>query len=461
MSTNYFLNAIRGQALLSNSMKAQAKLRAETDKIGFTTSYSKASIDRDEIAFVDHTRFQTGKGKKQLEILYRNSWAVFKALNVRANILSSRGLKVICKTDKAKTVLKKMLFRMHPSRPMQMLQESFRLRSLNADIFGNAFDELLFTPTGTKEKPKSVSEATDMLGFSVMHPMNTDFIRENFDSLITMEGNKPKGYVWRQDPLQESDSGIELEIARVGHLKYNVIGDELLGMSSIEPMFKTAERLLKIEEGVTQGILTHGNPLHDVIVGDESHPPTKSMIDDTATAVQGLNTKSEYVHPPWIRVGQIESFSLGKSPNYMQPFITAIAACTSVPEFILLGRGEGTNKATAQSMINFIHQAILPLQNAQALYFEEQILAPLMKLNKIEEIPKVEWNEILPRDPNDYANIIKVFSELVRDEKPVVSGEELREMGGLTNETSFKTTGTSIEMAKGSEKEPVRMGAQI
>ncbi len=795
---NYFSRAIRGQALLS-----QARLRAETDKIGFTTSYSKVSIDRDEIAFVDNTRFQTGKGKKELEILYRNSWAVYKALNVRANILSSRGLKVICKTDKTKKVLKEMLFRMHPSRPMEMLQESFRLRSLNADIFGNAFDELLFTPTGTKEKPKSVSEATDMLGFSVMHPMNTDFIRENFDSLITMEGNKPKGYVWRQDPLQESDKGVELEIPRVGHLKYNVIGDELLGMSSIEPMFKTAERLLKIEEGVTQGILTHGNPLHDVIVGDEAHPPTKNMIDEIATAVQGLNTKSEYVHPPWIRVGQIESFSLGKSPNYMQPFITAIAACTSVPEFILLGRGEGcyssdtqtlteegwkfyweikdkdkiatynpdtskleyhkpkgfslykhtgkmlhfknsvtdimvtpdhkmfvssqsegknsnnwklteaqdikfsrfhfknnlkwdginkesidipevkydpqsridnegnikipsdvfmeflgyyisegshsghtkktykievwqnagekhdkmkvcfeklpfsvnfekdrfrfaskslyywldqfgscslnksipkwikelnpkllqilldalilgdgtrhsqfnenstticyytssrqladdvseimlktnhvvnirkypqedkadkyrvfgnkswkdskflkedieeidyddmvycyqvpnhlfvtkrngkiaiqgnTNKATAQSMINFIHQAILPLQNAQALYFEEQILAPLMKLNKIEEIPKVEWNEILPRDPNDYANIIKVFSELIRDEKPVVSGEELREMGGLTNETSFKTEGTSVEMAKGSEKEPIKTEAYL
>ena len=193
----------------------------------------------------------------------------------------------------------------------------------------------------------------------------------------------------------------------------------------------------------------------------KAHPPTKGMIDDTAKAVEGLNTKSEYVHPPWIRVGQIESFSLGKSPNYMQPFITAIAACTSVPEFILLGRGEGTNKATAQSMINFIHQAILPLQNAQALYFEEQILAPLMKLNKIEEIPKVEWNEILPIDPNDFANIIKVFSELERNKKPVVSGEELREMGGLTNETSFKTEGTSVEMAKGSEKEPIRTEAHL
>ena len=458
MPTNYFLNALRGQALLSNSMRAQVRLRAETSKIHGITSYSKASIDRDEIAFVDTTRFQTGKGKKELEILYRNSWAVFKALNVRANLLSARGLKVIFKTEKAKKVTEEMLKRMHPSRPMEMLQDSFRRRSLCADIFGNGFDELLFTPKPIEKKPALVADATDLLGWTPMHPMNTDFIRENFDSAIELEERKPKGYVWRFDPLQESDSGVELEIERVGHLKYNVLADELLGMSTIEPMFKTAERLMKIEEGVTQGILTHGNPLHDVIVGDEAHPPTKPMIDDTAKAVQGLNTKSEYVHPPWIRVGQIESFSLGKSPNYMQPFITAIAACTSVPEFILLGRGEGTNKATAQAMINFVTQEIMPLQNAQALYFEEQILAPLMEINKIEEIPKIEWNEVLPRNPNDYANIIKVFSELMRNDNPVVSGEELREMGGLTNETSFKTR---LEMAKGSEKEPVRTEAHL
>ena len=61
----------------------------------------------------------------------------------------------------------------------------------------------------------------------------------------------------------------------------------------------------------------------------------------------------------------------------MQPFITAIAAEFEVPEFILLGRGEGTNKATAQAMINFINQTIQPLQNMQAMYYEEKILAPL------------------------------------------------------------------------------------
>lgn len=427
--TNYFLKAMRGEALL----------RAETEKKKATTEYSKASKDRTEIAFTDSIYFQKPQGKKNLEILYRNSWACFKAINVRANLLSGRGLKVICKTDAAKKVVSDMLLNMHPSRPMVMLQESFRRRSINADIFGNAFDELLFTPKG------KVASAKDLLGFTAMHPMNVDFIRDDMAQKISIENGVPKGYVWRQDPLQETLEGIKLEIKRIGHLKYNVIGDELLGMSTLEPIYKTAESLRKIEEGMAQGVLTYGNPTRDFIVGDETHPPTKPMIDNVSTEVKGFNLKSEYVHPSWIRVGQMESFSLSKIPNYMQPYITGIAAGTGVPEFILLGRGEGTNKATAQAMINFVHQTIDPLQNDQALYFEEQILTPLMKLKNIEETPKVEWNEILPRNPNDYANIVKVLSEITRNNKPLVSKEELREMAGLTSETRFQT---GVELAK-------------
>lgn len=426
--STFFSKLVRGEALLS----------AEKDKGEAFTGYSKTSLDRTAIAQADRTYFQKYQGKKELEILYRNSWPCFKAINVRANLLSSRGLKIVCKTDKQKKVTKKFLKRLHPSRPMLALQETFRARSICADIWGNAFDELLYMPKGTKKNPRPVSKADKLLGFTPLHPINTDFQRKQGSEEIDIENGVPKGYVWRKNASQEY-SGVKLELDRVAHLKYNPVGDELLGMSTLEPIYKTAERLMKIEEGVTQGIITHGNPLHDVIVGDESHPPTKKMIDNTVEEVAGLNSKSEYVHPPWIRVGQIESFSLGKSPNYMQPYITAVAAATGVPEFILLGRGEGTNKATAQAMINFVHQTIEPLQQAQALYFEEQILAPLMELNGVEEVPKIEWNEVVPRDPNDYSGIIKVLSKIERNGQPVVSAEELREMAGLTTETDFKS----------------------
>jgi len=422
-----------------------AKLNVISDKKDSNLPWSQAAEDNSEIAFSDTTYFQKADGKKELEILYRNCWAIFKAINVRANLLASRGLKIVCKSDKAKEVTNTMLKRMHPTRPMLALQNSFRNRSINADIWGWAPDELLYDPKGTVESPADPKNAKSLNGFRPVHPINIDFQRKE-DGKIIFENGIPKGWSYKQDPSNDLKS-IKLPFKRIAFLKYNQIGDEILGMSTIEPIFKTGERLMKIEEGTTQGILTHGNPLHDVIVGDESHPPTKKMIDNTAEEVKGLNLKSEYVHPPWIRVGQIESFSLGKSPNYMQPFITAIAAATQVPEFVLLGRGEGTNKATAQAMINFIHQTIEPLQQAQALYFEEEILAPLMKINNVPEIPMIEWNEILPNTPAELADAIKTMSETILDEKVIITYEEARELLNLGKNLSFKKP-TGAELAE-------------
>ncbi len=430
-----------------------AKLQASKEKKNAILPYSVASDDLSEIAFSETTYFQKADGKKQLEILYRNNWAVKKAINVRANMLSFRGLKIVCKDDKTQNVVNDFLKGMHPTRPMLALQNSFRNRSINADIFPFAADELLFEPSGTKEKPADPDKAKSLTGFTAVHPINIDFQRK-MDEKIKFKDKVPVGWVFKRDPEGDYSGGIKLPLGRVAYLTYNNIGDELFGMSSIEPVFKTAERHLKIEEGIAHGVVTYGNPTRDFIVGDETHPPKKKMMDEVAKEVKGFNFKSEYIHPPWIRVGQIESFSLGKIPNYIKPFVTAIAANFEVPYFIVAGVGEGTNKATAQAMIDFIQQTIEPLQQKQAMYFEESMLAPLMKLNKIDEVPYIEWNEILPKNLKDYANVVKVLSESEIGGKQILSMEEARELAGLGKQVSFKKEGPE-KTPKRTEKKKV------
>ncbi len=431
------------QSIFSRTRAMLAEVKEKRDA---QTGYSIASDDRTEIVFPNRHHFQRPEGKKDLEIMYRNSWAVKKGVNVRANLLSFRGLKIVVKSDKAKKVINDFLKKMHPTRPMLALANTFNQRSKDVDVFGMGIDELLYDSL-------KVANAKELLGFTAVHPINLDFQRiMDSDKIEFATDNKkrvtkvPKGWIWKYDPVKDYSGGTKIELDRIATLKYNWLGDELWGMSTIEPVFKTAEDLRKIEEGMAQGVITYGNPTRDIIVGDESHPPNKKMIDNTAEAVKDFNNLSEYVHPPWIRIGQIESFSLSKIPNYVQPYITAIAAAFEVPEFILTGRGEGTNKATAQAMINFVHQTIDPLQQKQAMYFEEKILAPLMKLNDVEEIPTIEWNDILPRNPNDYAAIIKAVSEAMVEGKQIVTREELREWAGLESGASFKKP-TGTEMA--------------
>lgn len=427
-----------------------ATLQTNKEKKEGLTSYSIAADDLTEIAFTDTTYFQKASGKKLLEIIYRNNWAVKKCINVRANMMSFRGLKIVCKTDKAKKVVNDFLRQMHPTRPALALQQSFRNRSINTDIFGNAFDELLFSPAGTKEKPLPVEKAVDLLGFSVIHPINIDLIREQ-DERIKFKGNVPAGWVFKRDPDTDYAGGLELPLDRVGHMSYNKIGDEIFGMSSIEPVYKTAERHLKVEEGIAHGVITYGNPTRDFIVGDESHPVTKPMIDGVAKEVKGFNFKSEYVHGPHIRVGQIESFSLGKIPNYIEPFLLAISGNFEVPHFVVTGKGEGANKATAQVIVDFIYQTVEPLQQAQAMYFEETILAPLMKLKKIEEVPTIEWNEILPKNLKDYANVINQLASVMIGGKQIITAEEARELAGLGKSVTFKKpAGAELAEVRGS-----------
>ncbi len=439
-----------------------ATLQNPKEKEGALLPWSIASDDLSEIAFSDTTYFQKPEGKKALEILYRNNWAVKKAINVRANLMSFRGMKFVTKSNEAKKVLTEFLMRMHPTRPMLAMQNSFRNRSINADIFPFAADELLYTPGGTREKPADPANAKDLLGFTTIHPINIDFQRKNGETIEFDKDNVPKGWIYKRDPEGDYTGGIKLPLGRVGYMSYNQIGDELIGMSSIEPVFKTAERHLKVEEGIAHGVITYGNPTRDFIVGNETHPPKKKMLDEVAKEVKGFNFKSEYIHPDWIRVGQIESFSLGKIPNYITPFVTAIAANFEVPYFAVTGKGEGTNKATAQVMVDFIYQTIEPLQQKQAMYFEESILWPLMKLHNIEEVPTIEWNEILPKNIKDYANVVKVLSEAMIGGKQILNMEEARELAGLGKQVSFKkSSGSLSEAFKSKDTSPRRETARL
>lgn len=446
----------RGTKVVSKNIfqRFVATLQASKEKEKALTEYSIASDDLSEIAFSDSTQFQTANGKRQLEMLYRNDWAVKKCINTRANMMSFRGFKIACKTDKCKKVVKGFLGRMHPTRPMLALQQSFRNRSINTDIFGSSMDELLFEPSGTKEKPIDPSQAKELLGFTAIHPINIDLQRNTNGEKIKFKDNVPVGWIFKRDPDGDYTGGTKLPLGRVGHLIYNKIGDEIFGMSSIESVFKTAERHLKVEEGIAHGILTYGNPTRDFIVGDESHPFTKTMGDNVAEEVKGFNFKSEYIHPPHIKVGQIESFSLGKMPSYLDPFLIAIAGNFEVPHFVLTGKGEGANKATAQVIVDFIYQTIEPLQQAQAMYFEEEILAPLMRLNKVEEIPTIEWNEILPRNLKDYSNVVKVLSETLIKGRQILSMEEAREIAGLGKSATFKKPILEVSLTKGNPAAP-------
>jgi hypothetical protein len=377
------------------------------------TFYSKVAFSSDRIQAEDVVNFKNFQGKMLLYILYRREPKIFRALNARANLAVSRGFKIIPKNDKQKKIVKNFLSKLHPTDPVTYLVDMFRRLSIDTDWSGTGFWEKIY------------SKNAELIGFDIVHPLHMDFKRDTRGNIIFF-GNLP--YAWHQ---KVDNRERDVELHRIASLKYNLVGDEFLGMSTIEPMFNSSHRLLNIEEGIAQGVFRHGTPLHDITVGDESHSPNPEMLDAASQEVKGIGYMTEYIHPPWYRVQLIESFSLGKASKYVDPFIDNLVAATGIPRFIILGKGESTNKAVATQILRAINMTIEPLQQKLKLFFEKEILLPLMDFYGEKSCPFIQWNEILPEEQSDPIKKLDLLTKMAVGGKPLITWNEAREIAKL------------------------------
>jgi hypothetical protein len=72
----------------------------------------------------------------------------------------------------------------------------------------------------------------------------------------------------------------------------------------------------------------------------------------------------------------------------MDPFIDQIVAMSDIPKFILLGTAQEA-KASTPALLKIIEPALKPSKDKLKLFFEEQILKPLMEANHISTVPQL------------------------------------------------------------------------
>ncbi|MCK5020695.1 MAG: hypothetical protein KAS32_26985, partial [Candidatus Peribacteraceae bacterium] len=316
--------------------------------------------------------FRTKNGKKELYVLRRRNALAARIVKARANLTLGRGFKIIVDSPAQKKALDKFLKRLHSTDPITALIYKVRILFMDADWSGNGWWEKLYYI----ENGKRVGIA-DLLS---LHPLITDYARNNNGEIIYDEFNKPVAIEQIKDDngFGRDKKIIPREDAAV--LTLDVIGDEVLGVSIYESAFKSYHREMLIHEGVAMGIYRHGVPLHDITVGNEDMKPTQKMLDDAEEEVKGLSYMSEYVHPPWYKVELKESFSLSGAKSFVDPYVDDIIVSSGLPEFIITGKGESSNKATAQEMIRAVNLTIKPLQQKLKLFLESEIFKPMMEL---------------------------------------------------------------------------------
>ena len=325
----------------------------------------------------DELDFQTKKGKKLLYTTFRRYPLVFQALKLRA-ALAIPSIELKTDDPKAERVLAVFLSNLHPASGLLALKSFLRGLWLDAELFGTSFID----PVWNKQK-------TQYLAFKKIHPISIDLKRKGggFGQEVEMD-SKGNPTAWVQEINNKKH---ELPFDDIAFLSFNQIGDEILGVSLVEPIYKTTWRLMNIEEGLATAIFRHGFPLYDITIsgGIDGRPPTKEQLDDAAKQVKGLNYKSEFIHPPNYKVKLLEAFSIGKGEDYTNNFVNLICSATGLPRFFLLGSGKDVSKAATPEMLKIIKPSLEENLAKLKLFFEEQVLKPLMDANHIKEVPEL------------------------------------------------------------------------
>jgi len=386
------------------------------------TSHSKASREAKSLEF--------GKFDfNDLELMYRRNPYIFRAANIRASLATPK-FKVYAETDQGEKAVKGFLDRIHCKRDLSWMNSFLYDRHLDADIFGNAWVELI---------PNE--DENTLAGFQPLHPAYIDFQRDHPPSGPVREdkdGN-PVGISQKVPYYDEKKKKIGKQTIEVGmdciaHLTLHRVGDELLGIPLVEVAYQSALSQMNAELGLAESIYHHGFPLQDISVGDESNPPTPEMMEKIEKEVKDLNYMSEYVHEYWIRVKNLESYSLPGTVNFSEPFINGIATASGIPKFLLRGTGEGTNRATAQAMLDLIPSTtIFPLRRNLKLFLENQVFAKLFELEGIDDQARIEFDEILPREDERITQKLLNLSKCRFSGQTLLTLEEAREILGLSS----------------------------
>ncbi len=310
------------------------------------------------------------------ERLYRMSPYAFRAPQIRAGKVFARGFSISAKSAHVKKETEEKLNEL-----------TFALKgrhwSINADVFGNGFMEI-------------VEDGNDIVDLKMVHPKTIDFKRDASKKIEFDTNGRPVKYVQNLGGIGTKE--IPLPIESIMHLGYFFIGDELLSNSLYQSIADSIHRELNIEWSIAESIWRNAWPRLDFTVGTIDNPPTEDQITFISNEVEDLNAKNEFVHGPEVSVTVLEPRSPASFDSFSKTFLRAIVSGTGVPEVLLLGNGEGTNKATADVQAREFQAEIENMQISIKHEVETKLFKKLAELRGWSEIPKLEWNEMLEEE---------------------------------------------------------------
>jgi len=279
----------------------------------------------------------------------------------------------------------------------------------NTDIAGDGFDEKIYN----KKKNK-------ILKLKHVHPLTLEFTKDDKTGKIILGPDKePKSYTQYYIDSEGKEQKRIVPKENIEHLRFNTLGDEFTGISTIQPGYNTIVRLMNMEFSAAEAAIKTANPL---IVGTAN---TKSphQIAQWGQVLGRISGQEQVFIPDGMK---LEMLSPGQQnfSDYADYFLNAVVATFGVPKSVLLGASDGgSNRAEGIVLTRHFYSLIRSNQR----YIEDfmnKIFKEYAYLAGFKP-PKLVFEDIA----EDAAGTAQAAMELFQ--AGLISREEARNMIGL------------------------------
>lgn len=236
-----------------------------------------------------------------------------------------------------------------------------------------------------------------ILKLSQIDPKTFDYIREERMNYIARNPDGTiRGYI--QKIIGEEEK--EFSPDRIILLRFYLLGEECLGLSPLEPVYKASWIKLNLEEALGEAVYRHGFPIYWFKIGgpeayQKGFEVTPAKIKEAKQYLKDLSTANELIIPWWIEPGRLEARSrISDLSEFLQYLSAEIMSGLEIPK-IYGTATEEIQANVAQETLDF-EKTIKTFQVILAEQLETQLFSQYRKVEakRIEfPFPKLNFTE--------------------------------------------------------------------
>ena len=350
---------------------------------------------------------------QRAEVMYRLDPIIFASVNKISRLISDPKLMVVSSNEADKKVVQKFL-------QDYKVPEKLKISVKDVILYGFSVIE--------KER-----DGDKLARLAITDPKTIDYKQK--DLRLEVDDDGPIGYTVKGSDNQNHD----LPRKDAVHLRLFTLGEECMGISPLEPVFKVSWIRMNLEEALGEAIYRHGYPIYYFIIGDEKHPSTPQMIKDAKEVLKDFQSAAELTIPEWVKADVLESKApIGQLADLLTFFATQLVAGMEIPRGYLVAES-GRGQLETQN-IDF-EKAIIAYQNDILEQVSDQLLSEVPGWDKMDPKPKLMYEEISPENKLLRARRLGNLSQrglLTRDdslENQIRQEENLPLLTNLSDET--------------------------